>query len=233
MHTKLSKRTVCMLLIGLIALPLLTVFTVSGGTGRYGLASLIIAGLVCLPFVLRFEGKRPLARELVLLATMSALAVASRAAFAWLPQCKPVCAIVILTGIAISPEAGFFTGASAALISNFFFGQGPWTPWQMLGFGLVGLFGGILFCNRSVKRIPLLLYGFFAVVLIYGVLLDTASLLIFPAIELSWETLLMAYGAGMLFNLSHGISTVVFLLLLQKPILSKLERMKIKYGFME
>ena len=82
---------------------------------------------------------------------MTALAVAGRAAFYWLPQCKPVCAIVILTAVAFTPEAGFVTGAAAGLISNFFFGQGPWTPWQMLGFGLVGFLGGVLFSGRRVR----------------------------------------------------------------------------------
>ncbi len=100
-----------------------------------------------LPFFARFEGRRPQARELVLLAVMTAFAVAGRVAFYWAPQFKPVCAIVILTAVAFNAEAGFITGAAAGLISNMFFGQGPWTPWQMFGFGLVGFF-----CRNFVPR---------------------------------------------------------------------------------
>ena len=137
MSRRLTRRTWAALAILLLAIPaLMAVFVCVWDERKYYLTSLLLVGLMFVPFVLRFEGRRPQARELVLLATMTALAVAGRAAFYWLPQCKPVCAIVILTAVAFTPEAGFVTGAAAGLISNFFFGQGPWTPWQMLGFGL-------------------------------------------------------------------------------------------------
>ena len=146
MSRRLTRRTWAALAILLLAIPaLMAVFVCVWDERKYYLTSLLLVGLMFVPFVLRFEGRRPQARELVLLATMTALAVAGRAAFYWLPQCKPVCAIVILTAVAFTPEAGFVTGAAAGLISNFFFGQGPWTPWQMLGFGLVGFLGGVLF----------------------------------------------------------------------------------------
>ena len=146
MSHRLTRRTWAALGILLVAIPaLMAVFVCVWDERKYYLTSLLLVGLMFVPFVLRFEGRRPQARELVLLATMTALAVAGRAAFYWLPQCKPVCAIVILTAVAFTPEAGFVTGAAAGLISNFFFGQGPWTPWQMLGFGLVGFLGGVLF----------------------------------------------------------------------------------------
>ena len=131
MSHRLTRRTWAALGILLVAIPaLMAVFVCVWDERKYYLTSLLLVGLMFVPFVLRFEGRRPQARELVLLATMTALAVAGRAAFYWLPQCKPVCAIVILTAVAFTPEAGFVTGAAAGLISNFFFGQGPWTPWQ-------------------------------------------------------------------------------------------------------
>ena len=164
--------------------------------------------------------------------TMTALAVAGRAAFYWLPQCKPVCAIVILTAVAFTPEAGFVTGAAAGLISNFFFGQGPWTPWQMLGFGLVGFLGGMLFAGRKVRLVPLLLYGFFSVLIVYGVLLDTASMLMYNAVP-SWQLWLATCASGFVFNLIHAGATAVFLLLLYQPLLRKLARVKEKYGLLE
>ena len=155
MSHRLTRRTWAALGILLVAIPaLMAVFVCVWDERKYYLTSLLLVGLMFVPFVLRFEGRRPQARELVLLATMTALAVAGRAAFYWLPQCKPVCAIVILTAVAFTPEAGFVTGAAAGLISNFFFGQGPWTPWQMLGFGLVGFLGGVLFAGRKVRLPP-------------------------------------------------------------------------------
>ena len=163
MSHRLTRRTWAALGILLVVIPaLMAVFVCVWDERKYYLTSLLLVGLMFVPFVLRFEGRRPQARELVLLATMTALAVAGRAAFYWLAQCKPVCAIVILTAVAFTPEAGFVTGAAAGLISNFFFGQGPWTPWQMLGFGLVGFLGGVLFAGRKVRLVPLLLYGFFS-----------------------------------------------------------------------
>ena len=156
MSRRLTRRTWAALAILLLAIPaLMAVFVCVWDERKYYLTSLLLVGLMFVPFVLRFEGRRPQARELVLLSTMTALAVAGRAAFYWLPQCKPVCAIVILTAVAFTPEAGFVTGAAAGLISNFFFGQGPWTPWQMLGFGLVGFLGGVLFAGREVRLVPL------------------------------------------------------------------------------
>ena len=187
---------------------------------KYYLTSVIIILLAMLPFFARFEVRRPQVSEIVLLAVMRA------------PQFKPVCAIVILTAVAFNAEAGFITGAAAGLISNMFFGQGPWTPWQMFGFGLVGFFAGILFRDREVKTAPMLIYGFFSVLIIYGVLLDTGSLFMYSQ-EMSWKALLAMYASGFTFNLIHASGTVVFLLLLQKPVLSKLRRIKIKYGMLQ
>ena len=233
MSGRLTRRTWVALTILLLAIPaLMAVFVCVWDERKYYLTSLLLVGLMFVPFVLRFEGRRPQARELVLLSTMTALAVAGRAAFYWLPQCKPVCAIVILTAVAFTPEAGFVTGAAAGLISNFFFGQGPWTPWQMLGFGLVGFVGGVLFSGRRVRLVPLLIYGFLSVFVLYGVLLDTASMLMYNAAP-SWQLWLATCASGVVFNLIHACSTAVFLLLLYKPLLSKLARVKEKYGLLE
>ncbi len=229
MHSEIKKRKIYLMVLILLAICILLMISTTVWENRkYYLTSFLMAILMMVPFVWRFEHKKPNVRELVLLATMIALAVVGRAAFSWFPQCKPVCAIIILVGIALNPEAGFIAGAAAALISNFFFGQGPWTPWQMLGTGLVGFIGGLLFNKKKVKLFPLLLYGFFSVLLIYGLLLDTASLLMFPS-EISWEALLAMYISGIVFNLVHAIATVLFLWLLKKAILSKLDRLQQKY----
>ena len=228
---KKSRVTVALAVIVLSAAAI-AVETWLWSSRKYNLTSVIIILLAMLPFFARFEVRRPQVSEIVLLAVMTAFAVAGRVAFYWAPQFKPVCAIVILTAVAFNAEAGFITGAAAGLISNMFFGQGPWTPWQMFGFGLVGFFAGILFRDREVKTAPLLIYGFFSVLIIYGVLLDTGSLLMYSQ-EMSWKALLAMYASGFTFNLIHASGTVVFLLLLQKPVLSKLRRIKIKYGMLQ
>ena len=102
----------------------------------------------------------------------------------------------------------------------------------MLGFGLVGFLGGVLFAGRKVRLVPLLLYGFFSVLIVYGVLLDTASMLMYNAVP-SWQLWLATCASGFVFNLIHAGSTAVFLLLLYKLLLSKLARVKEKYGLLE
>ena len=227
----MKKSHIVMLADFLLVIPL-TLFLCMRlpGRGYYITSTLVIVELI-VPFLLAFESRKPQARELVVIAVLSALAVAARVVIP-LPHFKAIFAIIMLSGIAFGPEAGFLTGALTAFVSNFIFGQGPWTPWQMLGFGLVGFLGGLLFYNREVKTAPLIAYGFLSVLVIYGVLLDTASLLMYSQ-SVTWNALLAVYASGFPFNLIHAAGTAVFLLLLKKPVLSKLRRIKIKYGMMD
>jgi hypothetical protein len=116
---------------------------------RWAFLSLFVLLAAFVPFALRFERRRPQARELVLLAALSSIAVASRAACYMLPQLKPMGAFVVITGVCLGPGAGFLVGALSAFVSNFFFGQGPWTPWQMLCFGAIGFLAGVLIEKRK------------------------------------------------------------------------------------
>lgn len=113
------------------------------------LLSFVFLFVSALPFYLVFDRKKVKARELTPIALMAALCVVGRAAFALipLPNFKPVSAIIIITALAFGPEAGYLTGALAAILSNFLFGQGPWTPWQMYAWGLVGYVAGVLANN--------------------------------------------------------------------------------------
>ncbi|MFR0796689.1 MAG: hypothetical protein ACLSHG_10730 [Oscillospiraceae bacterium] len=143
-----------------------------------------------------------------------------------------MCAIVILTAVAFTPEARLCHRRSGGPDLELFLRSGPWTPWQMLGFGLVGFLGGVLFAGRKVRLVPLLLYGFFSVLIVYGVLLDTASMLMYNAVP-SWQLWLATCASGFVFNLIHAGATAVFLLLLYQPLLRKLARVKEKYGLLE
>src|SRR5690242_18404333 len=107
-------------------------------------ASLLVLGLALAAGFAWYERSHPSSRVLALVATLAALAILGRIAFAPLPNVKPTTDIVFIAGYALGGAPGFAVGAVAALGSNLFFGQGPWTPWQMGAWGLVGLFGAAL-----------------------------------------------------------------------------------------
>ncbi|MDR2379436.1 MAG: ECF transporter S component, partial [Bifidobacteriaceae bacterium] len=198
---------------------------------RYYLVATAILVYSLIPFGLVFERRRPPARELVILAVMTAIAVASRAAFFMLPHFKPMAAVVIITGAALGPEAGFLVGAMAAFTSNFLFGQGPWTPWQMFGFGVVGFAAGLVLRPGRLppRPLPMALFGGLAVFAVYGPIVDTSALVTFyarPTMELALAT----YAAGVPVNLIHAGATVLFLLALARPMVLKLRRVQAKYG---
>ena len=200
----------------------------------YVICIVILLGAFLL-FVRGFESRKPGAREVVILAVMSAIAVASRAVFVMIPFVKPILGIIMITGIAFGVEAGFLTGAVSALVSNFIFGQGPWTPWQMFAYGLAGAIAGLLAKRKIMGTDRLLLTSFLGYVIvqfIVGPVLDCSSLLLMGG-TLSKEFVLAVFTAGATPNGILGIATGVTLLLLCKPMVGKLNRLKIKYGIME
>ena len=200
----------------------------------YVICIVILLGAFLL-FVRGFESRKPGAREVVILAVMSAIAVASRAVFVMIPFVKPILGIIMITGIAFGVEAGFLTGAVSALVSNFIFGQGPWTPWQMFAYGLAGAIAGFLAKRKIMGTDRLLLTSFLGYVIvqfIVGPVLHCSSLLLMGR-TLSKEFVLAVFTAGATPNGILGIATGVTLLLLCKPMVGKLNRLKIKYGIME
>lgn len=206
------------------------------GSGYYLTSTLVVLETM-LPFFLMFEGRKPQARELVTIAVMAALAAASRAAFAFFPSFKPITAIVMLTGIAFGAEAGFLTGAISAFASNFIFGQGPWTPWQMMAYGVGGFLAGVLFYkNRPAEKgilraVFLAVYGFVTILLVVGPLMDLGSVFLAGSkITPSFVAAVLASGVPV--NLTHGAACAVTMLLLSNPILEKLDRLKTKYGML-
>lgn len=194
---------------------------------QYHLLSLIGVVLACLPFLLRFEQKRPKARELVVIAAMSAISVSGRVLFAFVPGFKPVTALTIITGSALGPEAGFLSGALTAFVSNLFFGQGPWTPFQMLIWGLIGFLSGLL-PQLLEKRWFLLLYGVLSG-LLFSLGMDVWTVLAIDN-SFSWSRYSAVLLTSLPFAAIYAASNVVFLLLLYRPIKRKLDRLKEKYG---
>ncbi len=232
---KVSSRTWFALGLMLILVPLLLFFSVKIWSGRkYLLCSLIVVIAAMLPFFMMFEGRRPKAREIMVIAVLCALGVAGRAAFFMVPGFKPVAALVILSGVSFGGEAGFLVGSLTMLVSNMFMGQGPWTPWQMFAFGMIGFLAGILYQKGILKarKTELCIYGFLSVFLIYGGIMNPASILMSYG-YITKSTLLAYYISGAPVDLVHAISTVIFLWLLSRPLLEKLERIKVKYGLIQ
>ncbi len=232
--TKLSRRTLLCTVLVLACIPAVIAVNILFWADRsYYLTATIIIVLSILPFALVFEGRRPKARELVVIAVLVGIAVAGRAAFFFAPQFKPIAAIVIIAGICFGGEAGFMVGALSAFISNFLFGQGPWTPWQMFAYGIIGLLAGLLYQKRllSAKRLPLCVFGALCALLIYGPLLDISSAMMATP-NISLPAISAYLITGLPFNIVHAVATVFFLAVLAKPMIEKLERVKKKFGFL-
>jgi uncharacterized membrane protein len=198
---------------------------------KYAFFSVAAALLAMLPFFLRFEKRETRGTLLVLIAVMVALTSVGRLIFAAIPGFKPVTALVVLTAIYFGAEAGFLTGVLSAVISNFYFGQGPWTPFQMFAWGFVGFLAGVFskaLRQGKFKTLWISLFGAFAGAL-YSLLLDVWSALWMDnAFRLSRYLMLVA--AALPWTALYAASNVIFLLVFTKPVGTIMERMKKKYG---
>ena len=235
MKGKLSKRTKVTMLLSLLLIPLTIWAGLQWNGGRKNMIiSFAIIFETMLPFFLIFEGRKPQARELVILSVLSALAIGGRAVFFALPGFKPVAAMVILSGVAFGGEAGFMVGSMTMFCSNVLFGQGPWTPWQMFAMGVIGLLGGILFRKGLLHRdrFSLSVFGGLVTFLIYGGIMNPASVFMYQP-NVNWKMILSAYITGVPADAVHALATVLFLWFLSESMLEKLDRVKVKYGLLE
>jgi energy-coupling factor transport system substrate-specific component len=173
-------------------------------------ASFLILSLALLGGFAWWERTKPPSRLLALVATVAALAAIGRIAFAPFPNVKPTTDIVLFAGFALGAAPGFAVGAVAALSSNFVFGQGPWTPWQMAAWGLVGLLGaGLARVLPQAGRVPLALACGFAG-LLYGEILNVSVWITYS--DHSLAGLLGYVGRGVPFDAAHVIGNVLFCL---------------------
>ncbi len=232
----LNKRTIVASVAILLFIPL----TIFAGifwldNRRYNMVALLVLLECMLPFILVFEGRKPKARELVTIAVLCAIGIAGRSLFFMLPQFKPVLALTIVAGVAFGGETGFLVGAVTMLLSNMLFSQGPWTPWQMFAAGIIGFLAGVLFKKGWLRRtrVSLAAFGAFAAVIIYGGLMNSASAFMFSAQSISLKTLAAFWITGLPMDIVHSISTVLFIVLAAKPMLEKMDRIKVKYGLVE
>ena len=190
--------------------------------------SVFIAVVACVPFFIRFEKKTSDVRRTVLLALMIALSVLGRLIFSYVPHFKPVTAIVILAGIYLGAESGFLCGSLSVLCSNFIFGQGPWTPFQMVAWGLIGFIAGL--CAGAFKKHILLLMAYGAVSgVFYSLFMDILTVLWLDG-GFTGPKYIAAITASLPITATYVISNVIFLFVLVKPLGKKIDRVKDKYG---
>lgn len=197
---------------------------------QYLLISFMVAAAAMLPFFLSLERKKMQVRELVITASVIALAAASRAAFFFLPQMKPMCAVLIIAAVPFGAEFGFITGALSMLVSNIIYGQGIWTPFQMLGMGITVFVSSLIIRHIGAKNrlVPGLISGA-ACAVCYGLTVDTGSVFMMLT-EFTARSVLSVYLSGVPFNIIHGAATGLLTSLFLPMIGKKLERIKIKYG---
>jgi energy-coupling factor transport system substrate-specific component len=192
------------------------------------LVSFLILGAVLLGGFAWYERSRPPAQVVALVAALAALAIAGRIAFAAFPNVKPTTDIVIFAGFALGAAPGFAVGALAALVSNFWFGQGPWTPWQMAGWGLCGVLGALVALGfRNAGRLTLAATCGFAGIA-YGALLNFSLMATYGG-ELSLERFGVLSARAIPFDAAHAIGNIALALIAGPAIIRMLTRFRRRF----
>ena len=232
-----DKKQICKTIVSVciffIVIPLIIWFGVWLFNDRkYNVISMAIALLSCIPFFIRFEKGKSGAREVVVIAVMTAFSVIGRLIFSPIPGFKPVTAITIIAGIALGAESGFMVGSLTAIVSNIFFGQGPWTPFQMFVWGILGFLSGLIFYKKQTSnRFILAAIGLVGGIA-YSMLMD-----IWTTVSMEGTFNILRYlfyiSSSFPFMAIYAVSNVVFLFVLAKPFLEKLNRIKTKYGIFQ
>jgi energy-coupling factor transport system substrate-specific component len=192
------------------------------------LASFLILGAALLAGFAWYERSRPTSQVVALVAALAALAIAGRVAFAAFPNVKPTTDIVIFAGYALGPAPGFAVGGLAALVSNFWFGQGPWTPWQMAGWGMCGVLGAALAVVRPrAGRVTLAVVCALAAVA-YGALLNFSLMATYGG-DLSLRYFLALEARAVPFEAAHAIGNAAFALLAGPAMVRMLVRFRERF----
>jgi len=174
-----------------------------------GLSLLLVAFALLAVGVAWLDGGPDSAKELALVATLGAAAAAGRVLFAAIPGVQPVTVIAVVAGAALGARSGFAVGAIAAFVSNFFLGQGAWTPWQMLAWGACGV-AGALAAPLLQRRFALAAFCF-VLGMAFSSFMDVWNWLAFYD-EHTWQTFTAVHARGLPFDLSHAIGNVLIAL---------------------
>lgn len=208
-----------------IAMPLLVLLgALVFDEKKHLLVSLGMACMALLFFLTGFERRKTGGRRMVIVSVMTALCIVGR----FIPLFKPVTALTVITAMYLGGEAGFLVGALSAALSNFYFGQGPWTAFQMLAWGFIGLSAGWLAVPLKKHRALLLAYGVLAGAA-YSLIMDVWNVLWYGG-GFDWTLYAASVATALPHTVLYAGSNLVFLYFLAKPFGEKMERVRIKYG---
>ncbi len=197
---------------------------------NWGLTTSIIIVLSLLAFYFGFENSAVSTREMGVIAVLATIAALGRVPFAIIPGVQPTTFIVLVSGFVFGPRAGFMVGATAALVSNLFLGQGPWTPIQMLAWGLAGVSAGLLgrfapYIGRAGMCIFSLVWGY-----AFGWLMNLWFWTCFVQ-PLTWTSFLAAYAASFPFDTLHALGNMAFYVIFGPQVIKVLQRFQRKMVF--
>ena len=218
-------RTLLRFVIPFVLIPAVAVLgTLVFDEKKHLFISFFVAVLSVLLFLSGFEKKATGTRRMVIVAVMIAMCVAGR----FIPFFKPVTAITVITAIYLGGESGFLVGSLSALLSNFYFGQGPWTAFQMLAWGLIGLVAGFLSNPLRKSRAALLTYGVLSGV-VFSLIMDIWTVLWYND-NFDLTLYLTALATALPHTVLYSVSNFIFLWFMAKPFGDKMNRIKNKYG---
>lgn len=217
-------RNIFKIIIPFFIIPLIVISgAVIFDSQKHIIISLGVAIFSLILFSISFEKKFSGTKRMVLISIMTALCLAGR----FIPILKPVSALIIITGLWLKAEAGFLVGALSALISNFYFGQGPWTSFQMLALGMIGLFAGIFSKYLKQNKIMLIIYGLICGIS-YSFIMDIWTVLWY-AKGFSLELYGTAIITAVPYTISYSLANIIYLWFLEKPFGEKFHRITVKY----
>ncbi|MFY9488170.1 MAG: ECF transporter S component [Solirubrobacterales bacterium] len=189
------------------------------------LASAAILAIALVAGFVWFERSRPSARTVAAVAVLVAFAVVGRIVFAPFPNIKPTTDIVIIAGFVLGAEPGLIVGALAALVSNFYFAQGPWTPWQMFAWALCGLLGAMLArLSTRIARVPFALCCA-AAGLLYGTILNFGSAVNFGGSDIV-ASFFVNVAQALPFDLAHAVGNFAFYMVAGPALVLMLRRLR-------
>lgn len=220
----MSKKWIVVLL---LSMTIIILGIIIANDRNYLLMGVLLAIVATSALFIKAEKSEVSVTRLVLLALFTALSVVGRIVFTAFPGFKPVAAIVMISGMYFGPAAGYLCGALSALLSNFYFGQGPWTPVQMFAWGIIGLYAGMRAKQLKSSRGRLLIMGAIAGV-VYSLILDIWQVMSLDQ-SFSFSRYVAVVGTSLPFLITYSVSNVVFLWILEKSLGKKIERILLKY----
>ncbi len=196
-----------------------------------GVTSMLILLLILLALLVLYERSANNSKEIAVIAILGTFSAVARVPFAAIPNVQPCTFIILVSGYVFGPFAGFMIGAETALLSNFFLGQGPWTPWQMFAWGIIGIIGWLFRKSMQGKKYEFLYFliiGFLSGYL-YGMIMNVWYWLAF-IYPLTWQSFLMVESTSIWFDTLHALGNVIFIDLFAIRFIKLLERYKLRYG---